>query len=97
MSTVFDVTSVIINADTALTASVDAIDTATITDAMEPVTVSIDATEVVSQVAVQVPGLQGPPGLKNVYVSPASEDPSKDSNGVTIWGLAEKDYIWIKT
>ena len=92
MSTVFDVTSVEVQADTNTVFAVDSVQSVTISDDMTPVSVTVDATDVVSQVNVEVPGIQGPPGLQNVHVGL--------TNPATIpgeeWGMAEKGYIWIE-
>jgi len=90
MSTVLEVTSVTVDADTSTTFTVEGVESVTIADAISPVTVTIDATDVVSEINVQVPGMQGPPGLQNVYVQP--NDPAIEFG----WGPEEAGYIWIE-
>lgn len=87
MSTVFDVTGISVDggATTALIAGVDQV---TITDATSIPNVTVSVPDPVDTVTVEVPGIQGPPGLQNVFVS--STDPSAG------WGAAQTGFIWIQ-
>ena len=49
----------------------------------------VDNTDV-EVVEVQVPGPQGPPGLKNVYIQ--ENDPSVEYD----WGMEQAGYVWIQ-
>ena len=42
-------------------------------------------------IIVEVPGLQGPPGLQNVYAQTAN--PATQYG----WGVEETGYIWLQT
>ena len=90
MSTVFDVTGVTIDADVSTSFTVAGVESVTIADVTAPVSVTIDATDVVSGVAVEVPGMQGPPGLQNVY--PQLANPALQYG----WGPEEAGFIWIE-
>lgn len=62
-----------------------------ITDATSaPLDITVDVTEVVTEVNVEVPGVQGPPGLQNVFVGTAAEVAALG------WGPEEADHIWIE-
>lgn len=93
MSTVFDVESVSIIEDTTTT-FLDGVDSVTITDATTWPSVTIDVPADMPAAIVEVPGVQGAPGLQNVYAQLA--DPSKDELGNTIWGAEETGFIWIE-
>lgn len=89
MSTVFDVDQISVagGSSTSFQTSVTEV---TIINAFQTPSVSIEAQTSSPVVQVEVPGMQGPPGLKNVYVqstSPAAE------HG---WGEDEKGFIWIE-
>lgn len=88
MSTVFDVTSVIVDGGNPAIFDT-AIDTVTISDVTTTPSVTIDSPETVDVVTVEVPGMQGAPGVKNVYVQEAN--PATQYG----WGVEETDYIWI--
>jgi len=90
VSTVFDVTAVTVDADTSTTFSVAGVDEVVITDATLVPDITLDAPEAVSGVIVEVPGMQGPPGLKNVYVQ--ENDPAVEYG----WGPEEAGFIWIE-
>jgi hypothetical protein len=92
LSTVFDVASVSVDGGTALNVIQNAIEI-TIQDATTTPNVELTVQNEVGVVEVTTPGPQGPAGLQNVYVQ--ATDPSKDSNGDTVWGSAETNYIWI--
>lgn len=47
--------------------------------------------ETVDTVTVEVPGLQGPPGLQNVYAQ--TTNPAIQYG----WGVEETGYIWLQT
>jgi hypothetical protein len=68
MSTVFEVTSVSVDGGAASTFDAG-IDTITIENAFDTPNVTISTPQDVEIVEVQVPGIQGPPGLQNVFVS----------------------------
>lgn len=88
MSTVFDVTSIVVDGGTP--AAFDtAIDTVTISDVTTTPSVTISNPETVDVVNIEVPGMQGPPGLKNVYIQ--SENPATQYG----WGIEETNFIWI--
>ena len=89
MSTVFDVTSITIDdgAPLGLSAGVDNV-SISVVNVVETVTVSTP--DPVDSAMVEVPGMQGAPGVKNVYVQLANP---AVANG---WGMAEKGYIWIE-
>lgn len=68
MSTVFDVTAVTVNGG-APTSFGTAIDNVLIQDAFQPINVTVTNPQDIETVEVAVPGIQGPPGLQNVFVS----------------------------
>lgn len=76
MSTVFDVTGISVDGLTS------AIDTTPAVD--------INVDEVLT-VEVQVPGMQGPPGVQNVF--PQSNNPAVEFG----WGPEEEGFIWLET
>lgn len=77
MSTVFDITGI-------------SIDDGTVVTLENPVTVVNTTLNAVESVVVEVPGMQGPPGVQNVYVQ--ENDPAVEFG----WGMEEKGYIWIE-
>jgi hypothetical protein len=94
VSTVFDVTGVAVDGGTSV--AIDSgIDSITLTDDTTAPNVTIDVPQELESIVVEVPGIQGPPGVQNLYVQ--SDDPSKDGNGNTIWGTEQTNYIWIQT
>jgi hypothetical protein len=94
MSTVFDVEGIFVEGESSVAID-SAIDTITITDAMAVQNVTLDVPQELETTVIQVPGIQGPPGVQNLYVQ--SDDPRKDGNGNTIWGTEKTNYIWIQT
>lgn len=93
MSTVFDVTGITVSADVEIPVTINSVESVTIADAMVTPTVTLESDLMVSQIDVEVPGPQGPPGVQNVYVGA--------TNPATIpgqeWGAEEINYIWIRT
>lgn len=87
MSTVFDVTAVTVDSGAPIAAAAD-VDVITISDVTTAPSIVIDQPDTVQSVMVEVPGLQGPPGLQNVFVGP--DNPSAG------WGMAQKGFIWIE-
>jgi hypothetical protein len=87
VSTVFDVTAITVDGGTPIVASAD-VDVITISDVTTAPSIVIDQPDTVQSVTVEVPGIQGPPGLQNVFVGP--DDPSAG------WGMAQKGFIWIE-
>jgi len=89
VSSVFDVDTISIDES-------DAIDFSSKVESVEILvdsdieTVTITQPDDVRSVMVEVPGIQGEPGVKNVYVQ--SENPATQFG----WGAAEKGYIWIE-
>lgn len=91
MSTVFDVTTL----DTqkgAIALAGGNVTSVEITTTLAVPTFSVEVPNSVTTVEVAVPGVQGPPGAKNLYAQ--TDDPSK-KDGVTVWGEDEKGYVWI--
>lgn len=90
MSTVFDVDGIEISQqnDIPMTGSLSTTpaEVSIITTPVESIEISNIGDTVVTE--VQVPGIQGAPGVQNVYVS--STDPS------TGWGPEQSGYVWIK-
>lgn len=87
MSTVFDVSGVNV-ADEFSTAFSSGIDSIEITDGTSFPSVTLTVPEDVETLTVEVPGVQGPPGLQNVYIQ--SDDPSSG------WGPEQAGYVWIQ-
>lgn len=89
MSTVFDVQSIVVDEDGPFTLGTVP-QTVVIQDATTVPNIRIEADTQVTAVKVLVPGLQGAPGLKNVYVQP--NDPAIEFG----WGPEEAGFIWIE-
>jgi hypothetical protein len=90
VSTVFDVSGISIDGGSVL--AVDAnVDTVTISDVTTVPNVTISVPEEIESAIVEVPGIQGPPGLQNVYIQP--NDPAVEFG----WGPEQTNYIWIQT
>jgi hypothetical protein len=90
MSTVFDINAISVNGGTTTSIGV-AITEVVITDAMVVPNIDINIQAEPETIEIQVPGVQGPPGLQNVYVGP--DDPSV----LYGWGPEEENFIWIRT
>lgn len=88
MSTVFDVDTLQVESNaelqlgTALTDLVIQIPTPAVPN------IDLSVPNTVSNIDISVPGVQGPPGLQNVYVS---EDNPAIAFG---WGPEEEGFIW---
>lgn len=79
MSTVFDVDILEISIDGELQAAQGVVGQ-----------LMLDIPEVaVTDATIEIPVVQGPPGLQNVYIQ--EDDPSAG------WGEAEKGNVWIRT
>lgn len=92
MSSVLEVTAISVAGAPAVTVGVGTTNVQ-VTNAMTIPSVDITVPSPIQTVAVEVPGMQGPPGLKNVYVQwvdPSTEDPENP------WGPEEAGFIWIK-
>lgn len=92
MSTVWDVTGITVDEASPLTLNTD-IDAVTITIDSDIESVTLTVPEEVESTTVEVPGMQGPPGVQNMYVqtvNPATQDPENP------WGMDEKGFIWIE-
>jgi hypothetical protein len=53
--------------------------------------VNLDFPNATETVQIETPGVQGPPGVKNVYIQTA--DPAIQYG----WGPEQENYIWIPT
>lgn len=93
MSSLFDVTQISVNNDE-FTSSIDTVQEVTVQVLSDVTAVTITSDSLAEIVEVQVPGMQGPRGVQNVYVS--QTDPSKDELGNTIWGEEQEGYVWIE-
>lgn len=85
MSTVFDATTM--NVEELGAVAVSTPTTITFADAQTVPSVTVNATQPVTAINIEVPG---PQGLKNVYVQ--SNDPAVEFG----WGAAQTDFIWIQ-
>jgi len=90
VSTVHDVTGFTVDGDTSTSFSVQGVEEVSFVVDNEPVSVTVQADEPITQVNIEVPGIQGPPGLQNVY--PQLNSPAVEYG----WGMEEAGFIWIK-
>jgi hypothetical protein len=90
MSLVWDVKSLAV--DNASDMAVDLNEaTIEITQSSAVPVVTLDVPNETQTVQVEVPGLRGPAGLKNVYIQP--NNPAVEFG----WGPEETNFIWIPT
>jgi hypothetical protein len=89
VSSVWDVETLIVDESEPVAFS-NQVESITIAVESDIETVTLTVPEEVDSVNVEVPGMQGAPGLQNVYVQ--LNDPAVEFG----WGMAEKGYIWIE-
>lgn len=89
MSTVFDAAAIVVDGSTS--ALQPAVSTVNVVVSQTIQSVNLTVPNTTSAIEVQLPGVQGPPGLQNVFVQ--SNDPAVEFG----WGMEEKGFIWAQT
>jgi hypothetical protein len=90
MSLVFDAKSITVDGGTSVDVDLN-VASIEINAALPVTEVSVEVPNATQTVQVEVPGMRGPAGVKNVYIQP--NNPAVEFG----WGPEETNYVWIPT
>lgn len=88
MSLIWDAKSILVDGDSAIAVDLN-VATVEVNVALPVTEVSVSVPNSTQTVQVEVPGLRGPAGLKNVYIQ--AINPAEQYG----WGPEETNFIWI--